>query len=273
MEPQGTMTRTYAVIGDPIDHSLSPSIHGAAFRDLGMDCSYISYRVPAGELEDGVEALKKIGISGFNVTIPHKIDMVKLLDSLDETCSLTGAANTVSVEDGRLRGYNTDMDGFLDPLDRRGIDPEGMSVLLAGAGGAARAIVAGLAKRKASSVTISNRSRERAGELCRFAERLGLDAKVGGPGAAGYDMAVNSTSLGMAGESSPVSFEGAKGIIAYDIVYRPVKTDFIARAKGAGASIVYGYEMLLGQAARSFRIWHGRDAPYDSMKRVLLGGV
>ena len=141
------MTKTFAVIGDPIDHSLSPNMHNAAFKELDMDCTYLAYRVPKDELVEGIESLKKIQIAGFNVTIPHKVKIMKYLDKVDEDCSLIGAANTVSNNDGELKGYNTDMEGFLDPLKKRELQIKDSTVLLLGAGGAARAIVAGFAKR------------------------------------------------------------------------------------------------------------------------------
>jgi shikimate dehydrogenase len=112
------MTKTYAVIGDPIDHSFSPALHNTAFLFLGLDCTYIAYRIPKGELEYGIEALKKINIAGFNVTIPHKVDMMKFLDESDNECKLAGATNTIVNENGHLKGYNTDVDGFLDPIKR-----------------------------------------------------------------------------------------------------------------------------------------------------------
>ncbi|MDE1843597.1 MAG: shikimate dehydrogenase, partial [Thaumarchaeota archaeon] len=110
------MTKTYAVIGDPIDHSFSPALHNAAFLFLGLDCTYIAYRIPKGELEYGIEALKKINIVGFNVTIPHKVDMMKFLDDADDICKKVGAANTVINNEGIFKGYNTDVDGFTDPI-------------------------------------------------------------------------------------------------------------------------------------------------------------
>ena len=113
------MGKAFAVIGDPIDHSLSPNIHSAAFRELDLDSSYIAYRIPKGELKEGIEGLKKIKINGFNVTIPHKIEMMKYLDKIDESCSIIGAVNTVVNNDGILKGYNTDMDGFLDPFRKK----------------------------------------------------------------------------------------------------------------------------------------------------------
>ena len=110
------MTKTFAVIGDPIDHSLSPNIHNAAFKALDLDCTYIAYKIPKDELAAGLEALKTIKIAGFNVTIPHKVEMMKFLDSLDEDCSVIGATNTVTFDNGKFIGYNTDMEGFLDPI-------------------------------------------------------------------------------------------------------------------------------------------------------------
>lgn len=113
------MGKTFAVIGDPIDHSLSPHIHSAAFRELGLEHSYIGYRIPKDELAEGIEGLKKIQISGFNITIPHKIEMMKYVDKIDESCSLIGAVNTVANNNGVLKGYNTDMDGFLEPFKKK----------------------------------------------------------------------------------------------------------------------------------------------------------
>ena len=103
------MAGTYAVIGDPIEHSMSPLIHNAAFKELGMDSSYIAYRIERGDLEDGIESLKSARISGFNVTIPHKVDVLKYLDSYDDDCKQVGAANTVEISNGKLAGYNTDV--------------------------------------------------------------------------------------------------------------------------------------------------------------------
>src|SRR5574340_1167868 len=161
------MTKTYAVIGDPIDHSLSPAIHNAAFLFLRLDCTYIAYRIPKGELEYGVESLKKIGIAGFNVTIPHKMDMMKLLNEADEECRLVGATNTVVNDNGSLKGHNTDVEGFLDPIRKRKIDCKNSDVLLIGAGGAARAIIAAFSKEGVHRITVANRTKERADDIVR----------------------------------------------------------------------------------------------------------
>jgi shikimate dehydrogenase len=273
------MPKTFAVIGDPIDHSLSPNIHSAAFRELNLESSYIAYRIPKGELSDGVESLKKIKIDGFNVTIPHKIEMMKYLDKMDESCSIIGAVNTVTNTEGILKGYNTDMDGFLDPFKKKEIKIQDTEILLLGAGGAARAIVAGVAKEKAKHITIANRTLENANNLAQFANKIGLDANAItieniGNDLKGYDIIVNATSIGLKNESSPISLESIKPeTIVYDIVYMPMNTDFLKKAKERGAKIIYGYEMLLGQAVRAFEIWHGIEAPYNAMKKALLGGV
>lgn len=273
------MSKTFAVIGDPIDHSLSPNIHNAAFMELNLDCTYIAYRIPKDELKEGIDALKKIKIDGFNVTIPHKIEMMKYLDKIDESCSIIGAVNTVTNNDGILKGYNTDMDGFLDPFKKRNLQIKNSKVLLIGAGGAARAIIAGFAKEFAKHVTIANRTLANANNLAQFANKIGLEADTvelqkGGTDLKDYDIIVNATSIGLKNEPSPISLESIKPkTIVYDIVYMPMNTDFIKKAKQKEAIIIYGYEMLLGQAVRAFEIWHGIEAPYNAMKKALLGGV
>ncbi len=218
------MSKTFAVIGDPIDHSLSPNIHSAAFRELNLDCAYIAYRIPKGELEEGVESLKKIKIDGFNVTIPHKIEMMKYLDKLDESCNIVGAVNTVTNDSGILKGYNTDMDGFLDPFKKRNLSVKDLKVLLLGAGGAARAIVAGFAKENAQSITIANRTLENANNIAEFSNKIGLNAntvkleKVA-DAAKNYDIVVNATSIGLKNEPSPISLDGINSkTIVYDII-------------------------------------------------------
>ncbi len=272
------MTKTFAVIGDPIDHSMSPNIHNAAFRSLGLDCTYIAYRIPKGDLKAGIESLKQIKISGFNVTIPHKIEMMGFLDDTSKECKTIGATNTVSNENGKLVGYNTDMDGFLEPIKKKDIKISGQNVLLLGAGGAARAIIAGFAKENAAKIVIANRTKQKAEELAKFASGLGVESEPvtlaeAESSAPKSKFLVNATPIGLKGEISQIS---AKAInqdhVVYDIVYMPMNTDFVLQAKKGGATIIYGYEMLLGQACIAFEIWHKLRAPYDAMKKVLLGG-
>ena len=273
------MPDTYAVIGDPIDHSLSPNIHNAAFRHLELDHSYIAYKISAGELAAGIDSLKKIRIAGFNVTIPHKIEIMKFLDDMDTTSKVIGAVNTVSNENGKLKGYNTDMIGFLDPIKKKNLTIKDSQVLLLGAGGAARAIVTAMIKEKASKITIVNRTQENANKLADFAKKIGGNADAVSIQKANeligdYKFIINSTSIGMKNEPSPISTRNiSKNSVVYDIVYQPINTDLIKKSKENGATIIYGYEMLLSQAACSFEIWHKMEAPYDVMKKALLGGV
>jgi shikimate dehydrogenase len=271
------MTKTYAIIGDPIDHSFSPALHNAAFVFSGLDCTYIAYRIPSGELEYGVEALKKIDISGFNVTIPYKVDMMKFLDEIDDECKVVGATNTIVNENNHFKGYNTDVDGFLEPIKKRNIDSRDSDVLLIGAGGAARAIITGFGKEKAHKITIANRTRERAEELIKFAQDIGLESDYLDLQSAGetinkYKFIVNATSVGLKGIGCPISTRNiGKESIVYDIVYIPVETPLIDQSKNQGATIIYGWEMLLAQAMKSFEIWTGKPAPYQAMKLTLLG--
>ena len=270
--------KTFAVIGDPIDHSMSPNIHSAAFRELNLNHSYMAYKIARDELDEGIASLKKINIAGFNITIPHKIPMMKYLDKIDQSCSIIGAVNTVVNNGGLLKGYNTDMDGFLHPFRKRGLPVHDARILLFGAGGAARAIVAAFAKQRAGHITIANRTITNAKNLCEFSKKIGLEATPAdlksANDARGYDIVVNATSLGLKNQSSLMLPEGInENTIVYDIVYMPMNTDLVRKAKKQNATVIYGYEMLLGQATLSFEIWHGMQAPYDSMKRALLGGV
>ncbi|HEU4605495.1 MAG TPA: shikimate dehydrogenase [Nitrososphaera sp.] len=271
-------TKTYCIIGDPIQHSLSPGMQNAAFAAAGLNCTYIAFRVPANELKESVESLRSINVSGFNITVPHKVEAMKYLDELDASAKKAAAVNTVNNIEGIFRGYNTDIDGFIEPLRKRHVDFSGMRVLVLGAGGAARAVVAALAQEGGmAKVMIANRNVQRAGELARIGSNLGLKCetlpldKVQGVSAE-CDMIVNATTVGLSNEPSPVDHEHIKkGSIVYDIVYRPIVTDLIENAKYAQATVVYGYEMLIEQGAKAFEIWTGLPAPRDAMKKNLLG--
>jgi shikimate dehydrogenase len=272
--------KTYCIIGDPISHSLSPGMQNAAFSALGLNCTYISFRVPAPELKESVDSLRAINVAGFNVTIPHKVAVTKYLDELDVTAKKAGAVNTVNNIEGILKGYNTDIAGFIEPLRRRKFDFGGTTatILLLGAGGAARAIIAALSEEKtAGRVVIENRDQAKAKELARTGGDLGLrcetialeDAIKVSPDAG---LIINATSIGLDNEPSPIDSDHIKkGSVVYDIVYRPVVTDLLEQAKFAEAHVVYGYEMLLEQGAKAFEIWTGLPAPRDVMKKNLLG--
>jgi shikimate dehydrogenase len=171
------------------------------------------------------------------------------------------------------------MIGFLDPIKKKNLTIKDSQVLLLGAGGAARAIVTAMVKEKASKITIVNRTMENANKLAEFAKKIGGNADTvsiqeANKLIADYKFIINSTSIGMRNEPSPISTENiSKDSIVYDIVYQPINTDLIKKSKENGATIIYGYEMLLSQAACSFEIWHKMEAPYDVMKKTLLGGA
>lgn len=277
MAAAGTLLKTYCIIGDPVSHSLSPLMQNAAFSAMRLDCTYISFRVPEGELRESVESLREMKIAGFNVTVPHKVAVMQYLDSLDATAGLAGAVNTVSGDGSSFVGYNTDIEGFLEPLRRRSISLAGARVLLIGAGGAARAVVAGLRDQGIGQLTIANKDLGRGEALKARSAEMGIKSDAIGLSQAelvssSCDLIVNATTLGMKGEPSPVSSERIrKGTVVYDIVYRPVYTPLIQNAKKAQAVVIFGYEMLLEQGAKAFEIWIGKPAPREAMKRSLLG--
>ena len=270
--------KTYCIIGDPIQHSLSPGMQNAAFAALGLNCTYIAFRVPAGELKESVESLRSINISGFNVTVPHKIEVMKYLDELDASAKKAAAVNTVNNIEGILKGYNTDIDGFIEPLRRRHVDFHGMQVLLLGAGGAARAVAAALAQESGvARVIIANRDVQKAKDLARIGSGLGLKCETlplekAQDVSPECDIIVNATTIGLKNEPSVIDRDHIKkGSLVYDIVYRPIVTDLIENAKYAQATVVYGYEMLIEQGAKAFEIWTGLPAPREAMKKNLLG--
>jgi len=270
--------RTYCIIGDPIDHSLSPAIHNAAFSSLGLNCSYISFRVQEGQLKNSLDSLRAINIGGFNVTMPHKVRVLEYVDQYDKTVELVGAANTVKNEDGKFCAYNTDVLGFIKPLRQRGIDFNGFEVTILGAGGAARAVAVALAgERGIANINIFNRNTDRSKELANLLKKLGLKASIVSSDniqniASKSNLIINTTPLGMKDEQSLIKSSSIrKDAIVYDIVYKPINTNLLENARTAGAKVVYGYEMLLEQAIASFKIWFQRDPPIEPMKKVLFG--
>jgi shikimate dehydrogenase len=274
-------SKTFCIIGNPIEHSLSPLMQNAAFSHMNLNYSYIAFRVPADELEEAVESMRKIAIAGFNVTIPHKVEIAKLLDVLNEEAKLAGSVNTVNNENGLLVGYNTDIDGIMDPLEKRICDFKGLEIMILGAGGSCRAALVGLAKKKSvGSISIFNRNQNRLNSVIDLGVKLGLNCmpfdlkntanlyEISKKS----DLIINTTSLGLGGEKSPIKSDYlSKDTIVFDIVYKPIYTDLIENAKRAGARIIFGYEMLLSQGYKAFEIWTGLKAPKIIMKKALFG--
>ena len=270
--------KTFCIIGDPIDHSLSPAIHNAAFNALGLNCSYIAFRVQEDQLKNSLDSLRAIKIGGFNVTMPHKVKVLDYVDYQDKTVQLVGAANTVNNEDGKFCAYNTDVIGFIKPLHSRKIDFNGFEILVLGAGGAARAVLVALSGEKGiTNINIFNRNTDRSTELSNIVKKLGLEATIISNDdiqniASKSNLIINTTPLGMNDEKSLIkSTSIKKDAIVYDIVYKPIITNLVENARTAGAEVVYGYEMLLEQATASFNIWLQMDPPIESMKKALFG--
>ncbi|HEY82556.1 MAG TPA: shikimate dehydrogenase [Dehalococcoidia bacterium] len=271
-------TKVCGVIGDPIEHTMSPVMHNAAFSKLGLDYVYLPFRVTAQELGKAVEGARALNIRGLNITIPHKVAILPFLDKLDPLAEKIGAINTIVNDGGVLIGYNTDATGFLQALLEQGIEPKGKKVAVLGAGGASRAISFILAERGAKLV-ILNRQPARAEELAqriaqvfkREVKALALNEENLAGILAEAEILVNTTSLGMSPEvdKTPVPARLLKSsLVVFDIVYNPIKTRLLKEAELAGAKTINGLEMLVWQGALAFEKWTGQQAPLDLMKEV-----
>jgi shikimate dehydrogenase len=264
-------TRVAAVIGDPIAHSLSPTIYNAAFSALGLDWVFVALAVPEGMGEAAVAAMRVLDLGGMSVTMPHKAAAAAAVDRLTPTAALLGAVNSVMPVRGELVGDSTDGAGFLDALRAdEGWDPSGRSCLVVGAGGAARAVIVALAERGAREVVVVNRTPERAGAAAALAPGV---ARVGAADEAGaVDLVVNATPQGMDGDDHlPVDpARLGPGQLVVDLVYHPAITPLLASARDRGAVGVNGLGMLIHQAAHQFQAWTGEPAPVGVMSAAAL---
>ena len=273
-------TRVCGVIGDPIGHSLSPTIQNAAFGHLGLDFVFLAFHVKAADLENAMRGMRGLGIHGLNVTMPHKSAVINCLDEVDFTVRFLDSANTILNRDGKLSGFSTDGVGALKALLENSVDLSGKKVLLLGAGGAAKAIAFTLVP-EVGELAILNRSAEKAEALAETLGHMFNRKVVGGalsPAAIktnlrDSDVLVNATSAGMNPNLSQslVAAEWLRSDLAVmDIVYNPVETKLAKDAKAAGAKVISGVEMLIYQGAASFEIWTGRSAPVEVMRRAAL---
>ena len=273
--------KTFCIIGDPVSHSLSPLIHNSAFRALSLNYSYFAFRVPFAELEESLYSLKKIKISGFNVTLPHKVNIIKYLDGLSEEAQKAGAVNTVNNENGKLIGHNTDIHGIIAPLEKRQIDFNDIEILIMGAGGSCRAAIVALSiKKKIKKINIVNRDQKKLNKIITLGKEMGLNCVpldyennvILKEISLNSKIIINTTSIGLNNELSPLKSNFMnKGTFVFDIVYRPVFTDLLHSAKDAECNLIFGYEMLLHQAKKAFEIWTGLQAPIDVMEKSLFG--
>jgi shikimate dehydrogenase len=270
----GGGTHLVGVIGWPVGHSLSPTIHNAAFTSLGLDWAYVPLPVPPGSLRAAADGLVALGFRGANLTMPHKTEAAELADELSDEARLLGAVNTFVVSEDRLIGHNTDAPGFERFLRRdAGFDPEGRTALVFGAGGAARAVSLALATAGAASVTVAVRDPARARPLLDAITQTSLAVEVGRlEEAAGrrFDLVVNATPLGVDGTTMPPVPELGPGVLVVDLLYRPALTPLQVAARGAGADAFGGLGLLLHQAALSFELWTGTPAPLDVMSAAAL---
>jgi shikimate dehydrogenase len=275
-------TKVLGIIGHPVEHSLSPAMQNAALAALGLDYIYVPFPVAPEGLGPAVEGLRQLGVWGFNVTIPHKTAIMPFLDGISPEADLCGAVNTVRREDGRFIGYNTDGIGFIASVrGDLGKDPRGATVVVLGAGGAARGAVAALAAAGAARIIVANRTRERGVALVEKVKKAFptvnfVLSSLTADEVAGYlsqaDIVVNTTSVGMDGTSFECldTLVLRSAAVVYDMVYAPAETPLLAAARTQGLTCANGLGMLAAQGEAAFALWTGVNAPPGVMKQKLL---
>jgi shikimate dehydrogenase len=273
-------TKVCAVIGDPVEHSLSPIMHNAAFEALDLDYVYLAFQVKEEQVASALVGMWALGIHGLNVTMPHKNTVISQLDEVDRDAKLLCSVNTILNKNGKLWGFSTDGEGAVKALKANGVNLKDKRVLLLGAGGAARAIAYALA-REAGELVILNRTEIQAESLACFLTREtnkkivsgGLNSAAIEANMPKTDILINATSVGMNPHhtQSPVSPKLLrKDLVVMDIVYNPVETKLAKDAKAAGAKVVSGVEMLIYQGAASFEIFTDKSAPVEVMRKAAL---
>ena len=267
VSPTGT-TRVAGVIGNPISHSLSPVLLNAAFAEAGLDWTYAAFAVADGAAGDAVGAMRALDLGGLSVTMPHKAAVIPHLDELSPTAQRLGAVNCIAWESSRLVGHSTDGAGLVDALRLdEGIEIEGRRCAVVGAGGAARAAVAGLADAGAAEVVVVNRTYERAEAASALAQGRGRAGET--RDLAEAEVIVQATSVGMGSTNgADVPFDAdllSAGQVLIDMVYEPAVTPLIAAARDRGVRTVGGVGMLVHQAAHAFVRWTGESAPVEAM--------
>jgi len=273
-------TQVCGVIGDPIEHTLSPAMQNAAFEHLKLDWVFLAFKVKATELEDALRGMRGLVIRGLNVTMPHKNAVIAFLDKVDENAKFLGSVNTILADDGELTGFSTDGLGAVNALKENGVKLSGKKVVLLGAGGAAKAVAFALAK-EARELIILNRTSEKTNQLAetlssRFGKKVAgerLTPKITQKELENADILINATSVGMhpQADQSLVAPQWLKPNLAVmDIVYNPLETKLAKDAKAAGAQIISGVEMLIYQGAASFEIWTEHKAPVEVMRKAAL---
>lgn len=273
------MKKIVGLIGYPLDHSVSPAMHNAVYRQMGLAYEYIPFEVEPEDLPEALAGLRALHIAGFNVTIPHKETIVPLLDEVTKLARVIGAVNTVENQEGRLVGYNTDGPGFIESLrEDAGFEPVGKKVVVIGAGGASRAVSTILAEVGVLDLTLSDLMDDKAKLLAEYlgtafdspCRHASLDSAELRAAIAEADLVVNTSPLGMAPkvDASPLPAETKfkKGALVYDLVYNPQKTKLIKVAQAAGCRVCSGLGMLVRQGALAFSLFTGEEPPVEEMR-------
>ncbi|MEJ2696313.1 MAG: shikimate dehydrogenase [Candidatus Sulfobium sp.] len=266
-------TKITGLFGCPVEHTLSPSMHNAAFERLGLDYCYLPFLVRPDSLRQAVEAVRALNMAGVNVTVPHKQAVIPLLDDVDEEAAFIGAVNTVVNSEGNLRGYNTDGRGFMRSLAESGISVENRKVLIVGAGGASRAVSYYLSE-KAEALFLRDVARNRmddlVSDLLKIRSNVSSYEKMGD--LSGFDLIINATPLGLkAGDPFPFDVSAlTPGHTVCDLIYG--KTRLLEEAKNKGCRTVDGMGMLLWQGVLAFELWTSVFPPVDVMRNALLKG-
>lgn len=262
-------TKLCCIIGNPVEHSLSPQLHNAAYESLGLNYVFLAFRV--SDVKSALLGFKELGVRGISVTVPYKLEVMKYLDKLDDVARQIGAVNTIINDNGKLIGTNTDWIGALKALEEKTVI-KGKRVVILGAGGAARAIVYGLKTRHAI-IHVLNRTKKTAELLVK---KFGLEKAYSLSDATiieKADIIINATSIGMTPQDwdSPIPAKFVKkNQVVFDIVYTPNETKLLQYAKKKKAVIVYGHKMLLYGVAKQFELFTGKKAPIELMEKALL---
>ncbi|ODA41735.1 shikimate dehydrogenase [Desulfosporosinus sp. BG] len=267
------MEKHYAVIGHPIEHSLSPAMHNAGYQALGLDIEYQRFHVEPDRLIEAVDGLWALGFSGWNVTLPHKENIISLLDTLTPQARRAGAVNTVKIHEGQKIGHNTDGDGFVRSIEGGLNGFKGKKAVLLGAGGASKGIAIALAE-QGMHLHILNRTTDKAEALVQVIQREGGTATSGvfapGEWLWDVDLLVQTTSAGLHGEPFPFSVQGiSEQALVVDIIFNPWETSFLQEAKQQGCHTLNGLGMLLYQGALAWEFWLGGQAPVEAMRKAL----
>ncbi|MDM5302575.1 shikimate dehydrogenase [Bacillus subtilis] len=273
------MKKLYGVIGNPIGHSMSPDIHNASLKDLGLDGHYHAFKVEEDDLEDAVKGIRALGVQGINVTVPHKVSIMDYLDHIDDSAKVIGAVNTVRREGDKLVGYNTDGEGFVKSLMKVLDKPiSELSFLMIGAGGAARAIFTAIARNVPKKFDICNRTLEKAKQLTEstpsFQNKEVLSIKEAEERLEQYDVIIHTTSVGMYPNVNdvPISLQRApSSAVVCDIVYNPIQTALLKEANQKGLKTLDGVGMFVEQAALSFQLWTGQEPDIEKMRSIVIG--